>query len=183
MLYLGVLIRGLDNGGTAGLAAVLLALTALCHLIPAIFMAVATVVIVVAHWPGVARLRWLATRCRSAVCWPRSGCCHSGAAAAYLNDMGWETLPAAAAKEGVWDFLFPKPLYAITALALVGVVLSFVFLVRTGIFLTVVAAVFGAMFIVWPADGDGCGTPGCCRSGSCACSCWPVSVSPRSAAP
>ena len=37
LLYLGVVIRGLRTGKHRALAAVLLALTGLCHLIPAFF--------------------------------------------------------------------------------------------------------------------------------------------------
>jgi uncharacterized membrane protein len=44
LLYLGVVGRGLENGKHRGWAAVLLALTALCHLIPLIFALVGTVV-------------------------------------------------------------------------------------------------------------------------------------------
>ena len=46
VLYLGVLLRGLRTGRHRALAAVLLALTGLCHLIPAFFALAGTVVIV-----------------------------------------------------------------------------------------------------------------------------------------
>jgi len=46
MLYLGVVIRGLRTGKHRALAAVLLALTGLCHLIPAFFALAGTAVIV-----------------------------------------------------------------------------------------------------------------------------------------
>ena len=46
VLYLAVLIRGLDTGRYRALGAVLFGLTILCHLIPAIFAVVATVVLV-----------------------------------------------------------------------------------------------------------------------------------------
>ena len=45
LLYLGVVIRGLRTGQHRALAAVLLALTGLCHLIPAFFALAGTVVI------------------------------------------------------------------------------------------------------------------------------------------
>jgi len=50
LLYLGVLFRGLSTGKHRGLAAVLLALTGLCHLIPAFWVLGATAVAVVV-WP------------------------------------------------------------------------------------------------------------------------------------
>jgi uncharacterized membrane protein len=51
LIYLGVLDRGLATGKHRGWAAVLLALTGLCHLIPAFFALIGTVVIVALH-PG-----------------------------------------------------------------------------------------------------------------------------------
>jgi hypothetical protein len=49
ILYLGVVIRGLRTGKHRALAAVLLALTGLCHLIPAFFALAGTAVIVLVH--------------------------------------------------------------------------------------------------------------------------------------
>lgn len=50
LVYLGVLFRGFETGRHRGLAAVLLALTGLCHLIPAIWAIGATVVAVVVRF-------------------------------------------------------------------------------------------------------------------------------------
>lgn len=47
LLYLGVLFRGFETGKHRGLAAVLLALTGLCHLIPAFWVLGATVIAVI----------------------------------------------------------------------------------------------------------------------------------------
>lgn len=49
LAYLGVLVRGLRTGRHRVPAAVLLALTGLCHLIPAFFALCATAVLVIAH--------------------------------------------------------------------------------------------------------------------------------------
>jgi hypothetical protein len=49
LLYLGVLFRGFDNGKHRGWAAVLLALTGLCHLIPAFWVLGATAIAVIVH--------------------------------------------------------------------------------------------------------------------------------------
>ena len=43
---------------------------------------------------------------------------------------------------------------------------------RVGLFLVGMAAIAGAAFVVAPAAG--CGTPGCCRSGTSASTCWPA---------
>ncbi len=49
IVYLGVLMRGLRDGGHRTTAAVLLALVGLCHLLPAFFAILATAVILVVH--------------------------------------------------------------------------------------------------------------------------------------
>ncbi|MGH9185047.1 MAG: hypothetical protein ACRD0U_04400, partial [Acidimicrobiales bacterium] len=69
-----------------------------------------------------------------------------------VNDMGWAKLPAAGGKEDIWNFLLPEPLQPIAALALIGAVLSVVFRIRAGIFLTATALIFGVGFKFWPAD-------------------------------
>ena len=58
VLYLGVLLRGLRTGRHRGWAALLLALTALCHLIPFIFVLVGTVLALALHI-GVDRKRFV----------------------------------------------------------------------------------------------------------------------------
>jgi hypothetical protein len=49
LVYLGVVLRGLETGQHRALAAVLLALTGLCHIIPAFWVLAATAVIAVSH--------------------------------------------------------------------------------------------------------------------------------------
>jgi hypothetical protein len=49
LVYLGVVFRGLETGRHRALAAVLLALTGLCHIIPAFWVLAATAVIAVLH--------------------------------------------------------------------------------------------------------------------------------------
>jgi 6-pyruvoyl-tetrahydropterin synthase related domain len=61
LLYLGVVFRGLETGRYRALAAVLLALTGLCHLIPAFWALGATAVIVLV------RFRWREDRAATAV--------------------------------------------------------------------------------------------------------------------
>ena len=57
LLYLGVVLRGLDTGRHRGLAAVLLAVTGLCHVIPAMWALGATAVIVVLRFRPVRSAR------------------------------------------------------------------------------------------------------------------------------
>jgi hypothetical protein len=163
LVFLGVVLRGLETGRHRALAAVLLALTAVTHVIPAIFAVVAGL-IALALRADRHRLRWaLATGVVGAALtsfwtvpfvWRRP----------YLNDMGWERITT------FWERLLPGPLgEAITGLAggratadvpgditwvavlaVVGVGVSIAFRRRLGIFLTVVAVVAAAGFLVAP---------------------------------
>src|SRR4051812_21120515 len=58
LLFLGVVLRGLDTGRSRALAGVLFALTALCHLIPAIF-AIMGALVALALRPSRTRAWWL----------------------------------------------------------------------------------------------------------------------------
>ncbi len=162
VLYLGVVIRGMRTARYRGLAAVLLALVALCHVIPAIWAVIATVFIVIL-WPGVRRLYWIVTVLPTAglisafwtmpFVWRR----------AYSNDMGWgkasgvrDLRPAdtsgVAHRRPATDYLAPDKLKWVLALAMVGVVVSIVFRLRAGICLTVLTASMGLMFWLWPEE-------------------------------
>ena len=91
LVYLGVVAYGLRTGRHRALAAVLLALVGLCHLIPAFFAVGGTVVMLLLHWRK-SSFRWLVTTVPVAgllgafwalpFVWRRS----------YMNDMGWEKL-------------------------------------------------------------------------------------------
>jgi hypothetical protein len=172
VVYLGVVIRGLRTGRHRALAAVLLALTGLCHLIPAFFALAGTVVIALLRRPRAATLRWLAAvlpvgGLLSAFWvlpffWQR----------AYVNDMGWEKLPYADAENGFrsisgsllsfgegtyWQYLIPRTtvdaatdLRWVLALACMGLVLSIAFRVRAGIILAGFVLVAGVAFVVAP---------------------------------
>lgn len=52
LVYLGVVIRGLHTGRHRALAAVLLAIVVLCHVIPAVFALLATIVVAVVYGPS-----------------------------------------------------------------------------------------------------------------------------------
>jgi len=154
VLYLGVVARGLRTGRHRALAAVLLALTGLNHLIPAFYALGATVVIAVLRRPALSTLRWLAAVLPVGglisafwvlpFFWQR----------AYVNDMGWEKLPYA--NETFWKYLVPRPpdltqdLRWVLALALIGLVLSLAFKVRAGWFLTGFVLVAGIAFVLTP---------------------------------
>lgn len=154
VLYLGVVARGLRTGGHRALAAVLLALTGLNHLIPAFYALGGTAVIALAQRPALRTLRWLAAVLPVGglisafwvvpFWWQR----------AFVNDMGWEKLPAAG--ETSWKYLIPRTpdltqdLRWVFALALVGLVLSVAFKVRAGWILSAFVVIAGVAFVLTP---------------------------------
>jgi hypothetical protein len=175
LLYLGFVMRGLRTGRHRALAAVLLALTGLCHLIPAFFALAGTVVIALLRRPARRTLVWLACVLPVAgllsafwvlpFVWQR----------AYVNDMGWEKLPYSTAEndfrslsgslltfhgETYWKYLIPRPdvdspndLRWVIALAAMGLVLSIAFRVRLGLVLAGLAALMALAFVLLP-DGQ-----------------------------
>jgi hypothetical protein len=154
VLYLGVTVRGLRTGRHRALAAVLLALTGLNHLIPAFYALVGTGVIVLLRRPAMSTVKWLASVLPVGgliaafwvlpFFWQR----------AFVNDMGWEKLPHAG--ESYWKYLIPRrpdlaqDIRWVLALALIGLVLSIAFKVRVGWFLTGFVLVAGLAFRFTP---------------------------------
>src|SRR4051812_43190219 len=159
VLFIGVLWRGFETGKHRALAAGLFALTALCHLIPAIFCVIAAVVMFAMH-AGRARAWFLGTM---AVV--------GGALTAwwtlpfywrkpYMNDMGWEKV------QQYWESLFPGRIGSslsglaghaantsvpgdltwVTVFAVVGFGVSIAFRRRVGIYLGVLAIVTALAF-------------------------------------
>ena len=166
VLFLGLMIAGFRTGRYRWLAAVLLALTVLCHVIVGIFVIIAAVAALVV-WPGWARAKWLAA-------FPVGGLLSAFwtfpfvARSAYVNDMGWEKLPSGAGAHS-WsyllgqlitdgsfrdqifrDYLAPRSLQWILALAIVGVVVSIILRIRAGMWLGLVTVVMAVAFVVAP---------------------------------
>jgi hypothetical protein len=155
VLYLGVVIRGLRTGRHRALAAVLLALTGLCHLIPVFFALAGTALIAILRRPAMSTVRWLAAVLPVGglisafwvlpFAWQRS----------YVNDMGWEKLPHPG--ESSWKYLIPRhevdmaqDIRWVVALALVGLVLSLAFRIQLGWILAALAILGGLAFVVMP---------------------------------
>lgn len=121
LLYLGFLIRGLRTGKGRGIAAVLLALCGLCHIIPAFYVIGATLVALVV-WPGKGRLRWFLPVGPVAGLLAAFWILPFAGRHAYVNDMGWEPLPHVNGgdERTVWAYLDTGGrLVAILALGLV----------------------------------------------------------------
>ena len=155
LIYIGLLIKGVETGEKRALAAVFLALTGLCHLL-VVFFALLVSFVAVATRLSKASIRWIAevgllSGLLSAFWvipfwWHRS----------YLNDMGWEKLTSYTSY--LWsrdqlaaDFLTnDPPLQLAIVLAGVGAVLSLVFRRRLGVVLAISALALALAFIYLP---------------------------------
>ena len=155
LVYLGLLVRGLETGRGRAPAAALLALTGLCHLLVAFFALVASVVALVIR-PGRQALQWLVTTGLVAgLCsafwvlpfwWRRD----------HLNDMAWHKLTRF--RSYLWDrgdlaadFLTnDPPLQPFIVVAVVGLVLSVAFRRRLGFVLAGSALILGLAFVHLP---------------------------------
>ncbi len=155
LVYLGLLVRGLETGRGRVPAALLLALTGLCHLLVAFYALVASAVALVVR-PGREALRWLLTTGAVAgLCsafwilpfwWRRD----------HLNDMAWHKLTAF--RSYLWDrsdlaadFLTnDPPLQPVIVLAGLGLLLSVAFRRRLGFVLAGSAVVLGLAFVHLP---------------------------------
>ena len=180
MFFLGTAARGMKTGRHRALGAVLFAVTALCHVIPTIFAVVACVLLVVVQprFRSMGRaLRWVvptgAVGGLIAAFWygPFYG------NSAYLNDMGWEKLGRLTCDGKTFElrreflrYLLPFAPHqtgcppGITpsddpnmwggkvffVLAVIGVVLSLAFLVRAGIYLTLLTGITAVGFWLMP---------------------------------
>lgn len=150
VLYLGVLGRGLETGRHRGWAALLLGLTALCHLIPLIFALVGTVLWLVLR-PGRAQAWYVVTVLPVAgafsAIWSVPFLLDHG----YMNDMGWEKIERYG--NYLWDRSKLDPqlvnhpdLHWVIAVAAVGLLLSVVYRRRAGVYLALHAAVWALAF-------------------------------------
>ena len=155
LIYIGLLIKGVETGEKRALAALFLALTGLCHLLVVFFALLVSFVAVVTRLSK-ASIRWitevgLLSGLLSAFWvipfwWHRS----------YLNDMGWEKLTSYTSY--LWsrdqlaaDFLTnDPPLQLAIVLAGVGAVLSLMFRRRLGVVLAISALALALAFIYLP---------------------------------
>jgi len=155
LIYIGLLIKGVETGEKRAAAALLLALTGLCHLL-VVFFALLVSFVAVATRLSRASVRWIAevgllSGLISAFWvipfwWHRS----------HLNDMGWEKLTSYSSY--LWsrdqlaaDFLTnDPPLQLAIVLAAAGAVLSLIFRRRLGVVLTISVIALALAFIYLP---------------------------------
>jgi len=174
VLFLGFLLRGLRRGGYRATTALLLGLTALCHIIPAIYAVGLTLLAVLVSAPVTwARIRWLVPVGIVGVAVSAFWTGPFVLRRAYLNDMGWEKLPAGITevptRDLLWRFwwddvtygelrtslldtLAPDAIHWIMALAAVGLLVSVMLRIRLGVLLGL-AAIGSAVGFVFAPQG------------------------------
>ena len=155
LVYIGLMVRGLETGRGRAAAAVLLALTGLFHLLVAFYALVASAVALLVH-PSREALRWLLTTgLVASLCsafwvlpfwWQRD----------HLNDMAWHKLTQFRSylldrDHLAADFLTnDPPLQVAILIAVVGLVASIAFRRRLGFVLAGSAILLGLAFVHLP---------------------------------
>lgn len=163
VLFLGLVLRGLETGRLRVAAAITLALCALCHIIPAIF-AVVGAALALAIRSDRARLRWLVSAGVVGALLTSFWTVPFLLRRPYLNDMGWEKLTT------YWESLLPGRLGAgfsrffggeatatiagditwVALLAVVGLGTSIIFRRRLGMYLGLLSTISAVAFIFVP---------------------------------
>jgi hypothetical protein len=167
IVFLGLVLRGLDTGRLRALAALALGLCALCHVIPLIF-AVAGAAVAVALRPAWARVKWLLPVLVGGAALSAFWTLPFVLRRAYLNDMGWEKvtiylepllpgrLGEAASRllggeaNGGGGTPVAGDLTVVAVLALLGAIASLILRRRLGTFLTVLAVACAIGFVLAP---------------------------------
>jgi len=143
LVFLGVVARGLRTGKHRALAAGLLALTALCHMIPTFFVLVGAAVLLLMGADR-RRLKWIVTVVAAGLAITGFWSVPFLARLPYTTDMGWEK---------VTDYvhnLFPSGQRWVLVLAIIGIAFSLLRRRRIGTFLTVMAVLSAAGFVLAP---------------------------------
>ncbi len=155
IVYLGVVANGLRTGRHRALAAVLVALVALTHVIPLFFAIVGTFLLLALH-PSRPGLRWLFTAAPVGALLAMWWLLPFWAQRTYMNDMGWEKhhppVDASLGEQlGFWlTRLFPEDVRLVAVLALIGVVVAFYRRSVPALFLVAMLLVTCLGFVVVP---------------------------------
>ncbi|HEV7888181.1 MAG TPA: 6-pyruvoyl-tetrahydropterin synthase-related protein [Acidimicrobiales bacterium] len=146
LVFIGVFARGLRTGRHRAWSAALLAVTALCHVVPAFFAVGAAGVLLLVNIDRLDRRRLVYAVQTFVV----SGLIAAFwvvpflARIAYTNDMGWEKITA------YRQTLIPHDARGLVLLAMMGAVVSLALRRRTGLFLTLLAVGSAAAFVTAP---------------------------------
>jgi hypothetical protein len=139
LVFLGLVARGLETGRYRGWAAVLLALTGLCHLLPTIFAVLGAIVLTALRWEW-HRVKWtapvLGVSALLAAFWSVPFILRLP----YATDMGYEKVTQYS-KE-----LLTKPPAWVLVMAGVGLILSLVRGQKIGVFLACMAGISALIF-------------------------------------
>ncbi|HUQ39426.1 MAG TPA: hypothetical protein VM030_04680 [Acidimicrobiales bacterium] len=143
LVFLGVVARGLETGRHRTLAAVLLALTGLCHVVPAFFALAGMFVLLVLRFDR-RRTGWLLTVGAVGALLAAFWVLPFMARIAYTNDMGWEKLVT------YRKTLFPPGVRWVPWVAVLGVVGAVTRRRMFGIALSVLTVLAGLAFVAAP---------------------------------
>jgi hypothetical protein len=143
LVFLGVFARSLDTGRYRALAAILLTLTGLSHLLPTLFALVGAVVLLLLR-PGVARAKLAATVLGLGGLLAAFWTLPFLVRLPYTNNMGWEKLTQ------YQKNLFPSNISWLVALAAAGALGSVVLRRRAGLVLVGLAAISAGVFVAAP---------------------------------
>jgi hypothetical protein len=156
LLFLGVFAKGMRDGTHRATAAVLFALAALCHLIVAIYLVVATILLFLLYADR-KRLKYLVTMAPVAGLLTAFWVLPFYLGGPYMTDMFYDRRPYGNAPNGqpdsYWQMLFPHGQWidlALMQLAVIAVIASIAKGRRVGVFLGVCMVVFGTWAVVWP---------------------------------
>ena len=161
LVALGFVIRGTRTGEGRGKAAVFIALTALCHLLPAFFLLAAVSITVATRMiqRRFSAMPWILISGGLSVLVSAFWVLPFFLRTSYLNDMGWERIEILHSPLVTRSNLNPAnvlsdypPLPVLLVLAAVGLVLSIVHKVELGWLLALTGALMAAGF-VWFPDG------------------------------
>jgi hypothetical protein len=143
LLFLGVVSRGLDTGARRALAAVLLAVTALCHIVPAIFVGIVAVIVTIAKLDR-RRLWWSFSAGLAGVAIIGFWAIPFLAGLPYTSSLGFQRVTTYGA-----DLFFPGLIGALV-LGAIGAAISLVRGRRTGTMLVLMAAVATILVVFDP---------------------------------
>jgi hypothetical protein len=144
LVFLGVFAKGLRTGRHHALAAALLALTALCHVVPAFFAVGGAVVITVFHLDDLRRILFTGWTFLVAGLLAAFWVVPFVARIAYTNDMGWEKITT------YRQTLIHHDERWVLLLALAGAIVSLALRRRSGAVLVLLAAGSAVVFIIAP---------------------------------
>ncbi len=143
LVFLGVVARGLRTGKHRALAAGLLALTALCHMIPTFFVLVGAAVLFLMAADR-RRIKWIVSVVAAGVAITGFWSIPFLARLPYTTDMGWEKV------DNYVQSLFPSGQRWVLVLAIIGVAFSVLRRRRIGMFLGIMAVLSAAGFVLAP---------------------------------